>query len=434
VKPASARLIVVGLSIACVAFLLIGIFISVNQEESRVSFSNSPASQLTFKRTVYDARQETALSKLNATIVLAGPTFRPEGTPIELVEMSPDLVVTGSRELDDPFFYASASEDKNTLLFMGGGCRDASRGWANCSVLTALTKESERANVSSKDLGLDFHEYEPDGSGGFWAIKYVSVPCGSVNTKNCGNDVDGQPVAAIGDCNIVHVVEGEIVSTWSAYDHLPDGETTSARYGEASDIFHCNSIESFDVKGEDKLLISMRNTDSLYLVDVASGNVDWKLGGNEWPKTSLALENPGALGLTAASPSAEGQVLSGQHDARYWGNGIFSVFDNGSKTGRPARGIVFTVDVDRGTATIKQVFNDPDGNPSGCTGSFRQLDRGAYWLAGWGCSASGVTVFAADTTPIVSAQLDQTSPSTIQRSDEDWGLLRWSLSYRVTVE
>lgn len=395
--------------------------------------ATSKSSTLEFSRTVYDARQEKVLSKKDETLVFAGPLFRNAGTPVELVEMSSALLVTGSRELHDPFFYAAASVGADQLNFMGGGCADPSGAWASCATIATVTKKKETTVAGSQDLGLDFHEYELDGASGFWAIKYVNVSCAAAGSPNCGNDAQGQPVASIGDCNIVHVVDGVIESSWSAYDHLPDGETTSARYGEYSDVFHCNSIETLTVGGEAKLLLSLRNTDSVYLLDVKSGEIDWKLGGNAWPGVSLDVENPGTLGLSS-SDFEPGQLLSGQHDARYWGNGLYSVFDNGSKTERPARGIVFTVDSESKTAVIQRVFNDPDGNPSGCTGSFRQLAGGDYWVAGWGCSASGVTVFADDTSPIVSTKLNQTSPSSVDKTNSTFGPLRWTLSYRVIVE
>lgn len=415
-----AVLVIAGL---CISFLI--------PPATSVPLTSSIKTGLTFTRTVYDRVQAAKLAEVRETLVFAGPLFRPENTPMNLVEMNPALEVTGARKLNDNYFYAAASTAPGKLNFMGGGCAVPSGAWATCSVLTALTPESEEPFTASTELSLDFHEYELDGQGGYWAIKYVSIPC-EESTKNCNNDASGNPVTAIGDCNIVHVVKGKISSVWSSNEHLPDGESTSSRYGEFSDVYHCNSIETLTVDGKVKLLVSMRNTDSIYLIDASSGAVEWKLGGKNWGGVSLALSNPGTLGITPeANPE---QILSGQHDARYWGNGVFSVFDNGSATGRPARGIVFSVDEASLQATITQVFTDPEGRPSGCTGSFRQMDAGKYWVAGWGCSQSGVTVFDEHTTPIVSTRLDQDSAENKALTSDRIAPLRWTLSYRVIVE
>lgn len=86
------------------------------------------------------------------------------------------------------------------------------------------------------------------------------------------------------------------------------------------------------------------------------------------------------------------------------------------------------------TATVNQVFADPDGKPSGCTGSFTPLEQGKYWVAGWGCSSSGITIFDAQTSPIVSTQLNQSAESTLTLTDPNFEKLRWALSYRVVVE
>lgn len=298
------------------ALLLLAVGVLVPRAENAPSLTNSLTTQFEFTRTVYDPEALKELNNLPVTIAFAGPLFRAEGVPIEFIEMTPSLELKGSRQLTDGFFYASATTSRNELTFMGGGCADPSGSWANCSVVSTLTPDGETYDNSSTKLELDFHEYEPDGEGGYWAIKYESISCITESQKHCGTDKTGTPVPSIGDCQIVHVVEGKIVSRWSANDALPEGESTSARYEQFQDVFHCNSVEVFTVQGKQKILISMRNTDSLYLVDAATGTVDWKLGGNDWTGTSLLVTNPGALGINSENMQA-GDVLSGQHDARY---------------------------------------------------------------------------------------------------------------------
>ena len=412
--------------------LLVTILLGQNGIKPR-SLTSNLQTNLVFDRTVYDQEQAKVLAALDETIAFAGPLFRSDGIPAEFIEMTPDLLPKGSRELNDNYFYAASKTSSDEITFMGGGCADSSGAWANCSVITNLTPETEAPLSKSTALELDFHEYEPDGHGGYWAIKYSSLVCDSEQTKNCGIDAEGNPVERIGDCHVVHVVNNEIEFNWSAYSALPDGETTAERYGEFQDVFHCNSIDSYEIDGREKFLVSMRNTDSVYQIDVDSGKVDWKIGGNTWKPVSLSIKNPGALGVVDSELKPE-DVLSGQHDARYLGDGTYSVFDNGSRTSRPGRGIVFQVNPSEKTATILKVFNNPEPVSSACTGSFTPMAQSRYWVAGWGCSTSGITVFGSDTTPIVSTQLDPNAPSSNEITNADFGPLRWSLSYRVLVE
>ena len=402
----------------------------VSRPSTRLTTSEN--SGLVFSRTVYDQHLADELAAAPEHVLVTGPLFRAKGVPARLFEFGADLKLQGSRTLANSFFYAADFDASGKLMFTGGGCNDKSGAWATCAAVASLTPSTEKTDSSSTALGLDFHEFEADGQGGYWAIRYDSVACDQQHMKNCGIKPDGTRVTAIGNCHLVHVQNNRITSDWSASDHLPDGETRSARYGEFVDVFHCNSIDSYKINGARKLLVSMRNTDSVYQIDVASGLIDWKLGGSEMAGASLALSNPGTLGITGAlvDPS---QILSGQHDARYLGNGQFSVFDNGSKTNRAARGLVFTVDPKTHTATVNKVFVDPMGATSGCTGSFRPIHGGAYWVAGWGCSNSGITVFANDTTPIVSTRLDESAAGNLSVTSPDMGPLRWTLSYRAIV-
>ena len=418
-----------SLGVALVLLLLI----ALAQKPQAPRLTPSDQAGLKLSRTVYDPVLADKLTSIPEHLVTAGPLFRPSGIPANLLEFSPDLTLQGSRVLRNTFFYAAEFDRSNALTFMAGGCANPSGTWASCTSIEKLTLSTETTSNTTPELGLDFHEYEPDGSGGYWAIKYDSVPCDAKHRSNCGTDADGKPVSAVGNCHVVHVQGGQIVFDWSAYDHLPDGETRSSRYGEDNDIFHCNSIDSYQIDGLEKLLVSMRNTDSIYQIDVASGKVDWKIGGTDWPKTSLHVANLGSLGIVGKVHEAS-QVLSGQHDARYLGGGRVSVFDNGSATNRAARGIIFRVDQSALTSVVEKVFVDPSGAPSLCTGSFRPLAGEAFWVAGWGCSTSGITVFSADTTPIVSTTLDPQASVNLKATDAHMKPIRWTLGYRIITE
>lgn len=388
---------------------------------------------LAFHRRIYNEALSQELASVQATITAAGPLFAPENSSVNLFEFGPDLNLEGARQLETTTFYAASFTPERDLQYLSGDCQKEQGKWSVCSPVSQLSPKSfEKDPLNSKELHLDVHEWEPDGSGGNWAIQYQEVTCDADNAEKCGVGIDGIPVEHIINCRIVHVVDGSITKTWSAMDHLPPSETTRSRYNENFDTFHCNSVEAYEVFDRPKILISMRHTDSIYQVDVATGDVDWKLGGNEWPGKSLTIANPGSLGMSNDSNDSS-SFLSGQHDARYLGNNTFSVFDNGTLTGRPARGIIFSLDAPSRIVTVLKVFNNPEGITSLCTGSFRPMDDERYWVAGWGCSSSGITVFASDTTPIVSTQLDVSDAKTLAATSDALPPVRSSLSYRAIV-
>src|SRR5215210_1358962 len=76
------------------------------------------------------------------------------------------------------------------------------------------------------------------------------------------------------------------------------------------DYFHINSI---DVDHDDNLLISARETSTIYKVDRKTGEVVWRLGGK---KSDFEI--------------GPGTRFAYQHDARRQRDGTITIFDNGT--------------------------------------------------------------------------------------------------------
>ena len=93
---------------------------------------------------------------------------------------------------------------------------------------------------------------------------------------------------------------GEEVWKWFAYEHL-DPELDALRPLESRELYTClNSV--FGLPNGD-VLISSRHTDSIYIIDKATGDVKWR-----WGRGKIAL----------------------QHDATMLDNGNILLFDNGA--------------------------------------------------------------------------------------------------------
>ena len=185
--------------------------------------------------------------------------------------------------------------------------------------------------------------------------------------------------------------DGQIAYRWASGDHLSVSETPQRWWDdplldpEPYDTSHWNSVELI---GEDanRMLLSFRHLDAIYLVDRTTGAIVWKLGGTPTPQSLDVIGDP-----------HEGPTLfGGQHDARMLPNGTITIFDNRTGLGEPPRVVRYRIDESAGTATLVQQFQDPEVSVAFCCGSARRIPHGE-WLVGWGGSITG-TVGAYDRT------------------------------------
>src|SRR5207244_4354786 len=110
----------------------------------------------------------------------------------------------------------------------------------------------------------------------------------------------------------VDIRTGLVRFQWTALDHVPLGDSYElARKGRAEwpfDFFHINAI---DEEQDGSLLVSGRNTWTLYRIDPRTGQVGWRLGGKH---SSFKLP--------------AGAATAWQHDPRLLPDGSISIFDN----------------------------------------------------------------------------------------------------------
>jgi hypothetical protein len=146
------------------------------------------------------------------------------------------------------------------------------------------------------------------------------------------------------------------------------------------DYVHVNSVGE-DAQGD--LIVSARNTWTVYEVARASGHVVWRLGG----KRSDYKIGPGAS-------------FSWQHDARPQPDGTLTLFDNGTNAVRKrSRALTLVLDGAARTATVRTAFTHPLGLSAATQGDVEVLPNGNQFV-GWGSrgyfsevTPSGETVF-----------------------------------------
>jgi EmrB/QacA subfamily drug resistance transporter len=168
---------------------------------------------------------------------------------------------------------------------------------------------------------------------------------------------------------------GRLERSWDALDHIPlsQAQASLPTNGFPWDAYHINSIQ---LTGKGTFLVSMRDTWAAYLVDIASGKIQWTLGGRD---SSFKL--------------APGAGFEWQHDVSLQGDSTVSLFDDHccqltgggtsvNPTG-PSRGLVLKLDQQARTATLAAQYGNTGGFRSEFMGDTQPLANGDVFV-GWG--------------------------------------------------
>jgi len=165
----------------------------------------------------------------------------------------------------------------------------------------------------------------------------------------------------------VDVATGRLLFEWHSVGNVALRESYDRRVrGEMFDYFHINSVE---VGPGGDLLISARNTCALYEIDRTTGAINWRLGGR---RSDFRL--------------GEGVRFCRQHDARWSGDGVMTLFDNRiaapSEEGQ-SRAIKLEVDERRRTVRLLRGYKHPRRLAAPNKGGARMLPNGNL-IVGWG--------------------------------------------------
>jgi hypothetical protein len=177
----------------------------------------------------------------------------------------------------------------------------------------------------------------------------------------------------------IDIATGRVLLEWRSLDHIALSESYWP-LGDDWDYVHVNSVA---VDHDQNLLVSSRNTHTIYKIDRQTGEIIWRLGG----KRSDFQVAPDA-------------AFAWQHDARRQSDGSITVFDNG---GRISRALVLTVDERYRTVALKKAYTHPHNLFADSQGSVQVLPNGNVFV-GWGAQPY-VSEFAPDGTLLFDARL-----------------------------
>jgi hypothetical protein len=264
---------------------------------------------------------------------------------------------------------------------------DGQVGYYNVSTLAGASTTVTAASDGLGEMGANLHDFELLSNGNYLLI--ATVPRTGVNLTSCGvNNTNATVIDAI----IQEVTPGgSLVWSWNTANHIGLCETDYAAGGNltgalattwngspAYDIIHMNSIQLVDdgsclATQSCNIVFSARYLDAVYSLNMATGAINWKLGGTPVAKSLRFVGDPSAN-------------FSGQHFARILPNGTLTIFDNGTFVGRPPRAANYQISTATMTATLLSEVTDPSVSSSGCCGSASLLP-GGDWLISWGANS-----------------------------------------------
>jgi EmrB/QacA subfamily drug resistance transporter len=172
---------------------------------------------------------------------------------------------------------------------------------------------------------------------------------------------------------------GRLVFSWDALEHIPlgDSRATVPTNGFPWDAYHVNAI---DLTGKGSFLVSMRNTWAAYMVNIATGQIEWTLGGKhssfkfgrgaefQW-QHDVALAAGGHTGLTI--------TVFDDHCCQLTGGGT-SVAPTG-----PSRGLELELNQSTHVATLEAQYGNREGFKSEYMGDTEPLANSNTFI-GWG--------------------------------------------------
>src|ERR687898_678962 len=191
---------------------------------------------------------------------------------------------------------------------------------------------------------------------------YSKVP---MDLSGVGGPVEG--VVLDGIAQEIDIESGEVLFEWHSLEHVGLEESLYEPPSDleaAFDYFHINSI---DPMPGGYLLISARRTCAVYKVDRKTGEVVWRLGGEQ-----------------SDFDMGYGTRTDWQHDARRHSDGTITIFDNGGvQKDVKSRGNVVVVDENDMSATLVGEYTHPDKILAATQGNLQVLPNGNVFV-GWG--------------------------------------------------
>ncbi|HEY1688681.1 MAG TPA: arylsulfotransferase family protein [Solirubrobacteraceae bacterium] len=228
----------------------------------------------------------------------------------------------------------------------------------------------------------DLHEFRITPEGTAWIDAFDPIHMSLSADGGSSNGVLSDSVI-----EEVDIKTGLVMWEWHALGHIPlsNSHSKPSKSSYPWDAYHINSI---DPGSEGNLLISSRNTWTLYDLMIHSGAFKWRFGN----------------GAASSFKLGEGVKFFWQHDAEWQPGGLISLFDNGASPAmeKESSGLLLRPEESKRQVTLVKRFVNPNRTLLAASqGNVLNLKDG-NWLLGYGelpdfteYNAAGVVLFEA---------------------------------------
>lgn len=206
-------------------------------------------------------------------------------------------------------------------------------------------------------------------------VLLLSQPVRTVDLTAYGGHEEAQVVEAV----IQELdAENNIVFEWRSWEHLDLNDTANLAEltiapPEPVSYLHVNA---FTVDTDGNIIFSARRFDELIKIDRNTGEIIWRMGGQQSRNNQFIYINDPFAGF------------SGQHHVQLLENGNLLLFDNGNAdSDHPARALEYQLDQENFLATLVWSFTDRHERTAPAMGSVQRLANGNT-LIGWGTAPS----------------------------------------------
>jgi hypothetical protein len=228
-----------------------------------------------------------------------------------------------------------------------------------------------------------------------WNTALILADGGSTaDLTSIGGPADQQVVT-----NVVQEVDiktGKVLFQWNPAGYVPYSDSQLPLPPSASDPwdwFHINAVH-LDTDGN--LLVSSRNTWTVYKVNRHTGSLLWELGGKQ---SSFTLKAAPGQALDSA-----GEIFAWQHDPEGLGHGLYTAFDDESGGEYPfSRAVTVQLNLLTHVATLVKSVNQPEGLVAGFVGNAQTTRNGDLFVS-WG-NTTYMSEYSRSGTLLFNAQL-----------------------------
>jgi len=214
-------------------------------------------------------------------------------------------------------------------------------------------------------LMADLHEFAITALDTALVTAYSTAPA---DLTAVGGKADGYVLA--GHAQEIDIATGKVLFQWDSLDHVGVTESMKSLSGGTKDnpfdYFHINSLA---LAPDGDLLISSRNTCTVYKVSRQTGEIAWRLGGRQ-----------------SSFEMGPGTRFYFQHHVRPHGASTLSIFDDGGSPPRlqkVSRAILLDIDTVAMSAKLRHAYTHPAGLAAANQGSMQVLPDGRVFV-GWG--------------------------------------------------